>query len=58
MVEAMKVVICEDDRRHAASVVGMGNMVDGLDMAEVSFYGRRSGSSTSKATRDGVDGAA
>jgi len=56
MVEAMKVVICEDDRRHAASVVGMGDMVDGLDMAEVSFSGRRSGSSTSKATKDGVDG--
>ena len=30
MVEAMKVVICEDDRRHAASVVEMGDMVDGL----------------------------
>ena len=58
MVEAMKVVICKDDRRHAASVVGMGDMIDGLDMAEVSFSGRRSGSSTSEATRDGVDGAA
>jgi len=57
MVEAMKVVICEDDRRHAAFVVGMGDMVDGLDMAEVSLSGRRSGSSTSEATRDGVDGA-
>ena len=58
MVEAMKVVICEDDRRHAASVVGMDNMVDGLDTADVSFSGKRSGSSTSEATRDGVDGAA
>jgi len=57
MVEAMKVVICEDDRRHATSVVGMGDMVDGLDMAEVFLSGRRSGSSTSEATRDGVDGA-
>jgi len=38
-------------------VVGMGDMVDGLDMAEVSLSGRRSGSSTSEATRDGVDGA-
>jgi len=57
MVEAMKVVICEDDRRHAVPVVGMGDMVDGLDMAEVSFSGRRSGSSISEATRDGVDGA-
>jgi len=57
MVEAMKVVICEDDGRHTASVVGMTDMVDGLDMAEVSLSGRRSGSSTSEATRDGVDGA-
>jgi len=58
MVEAMKVVICEDDGRHAASMVEMGDMVDGLDMAEVSLSSRRSGSSTSEATRDGVDGAA
>ena len=57
MFKAMKVVICEDDRRHAASVVGMGDMVDGLDMSEVSLSGRRSGSSTSEATKDGVDGA-
>jgi len=58
MVEAMKVVICEDDRRHTASMVGMGDMVDGLDMAKVSFPSRRNGSSTSEATGDGVDGAA
>jgi len=57
MVEAMKVVICEDDGRHAASMVGMGDMVDGLDMAEMSLSGGRSGSSTSEATKDGVDGA-
>jgi len=38
-------------------VVGMGDMVDGLDMAKVSLSGGRSGSSTSEATRDGVDGA-
>jgi len=53
----MKVVIYEDDRRHAAFVVGMGYMVDGLDMMEVSLSSRRGGSSTSEATRDGVDGA-
>jgi len=58
IVEAMKVVIGEDDRRHAVPVVRMGDMVDGLDMAEVSFSSKRSGSSTSKATRDGIDGAA
>jgi len=57
MVEAVKVIICEDDRRHTTFVVGMGDVVDGLDMAEVSFSGRRSGSSVSEATRDGVNGA-
>ena len=57
MVEAVKVIICEDDRRHTASVVGMGDVVDGLDLAEVSFSGRGSGSSASEATNDGVNGA-
>jgi len=54
----VKVVVCEDDGRHAASVVGMGDMIDGLNMAEVFLSGRRGGSSTSDATRDGVDSAA
>jgi len=57
VVEAMKVVLYEDDGRHVASVVGMGDMVDGLDMTKVSLSGKRGGSSTSEATRDGVDGA-
>jgi len=57
VVEAVKVVVCEDDGRHASSVMGMDNMVDGLNMAEVFVSGRRSGSSTSEATRDGVDSA-
>jgi len=57
MVEAVKVIICEDERRHTTFVVGMGDVVDRLDMAEVSFSGRRSGSSASEATRDGVNGA-
>jgi len=57
VVEAVKVVICEDDRRHAAFVMGMGNMDDGLDMAKVFLSGTRGGSSTSEATRDGVDSA-
>jgi len=57
MVEIMKVVICEDDGRHAAPVVGMDDMVDGLDMTKVFLSGRRGGFSTSEATRDGVDGA-
>jgi len=53
----VKVVVSEDDGRHAASVMGMGNMVDGLNMAEVFLSGRTGGSSTSEATRDGVDSA-
>jgi len=57
MVEAMKFVIYEDDGRHATSVVGMGDVVDGLDMAEVFLSCRRGGSSTSETTRDGVNGA-
>jgi len=57
MVEAVKVIVCEDDGRHTTSVVGMGDVVDRLDMAEVSFSGRGSGSSASKATRDGVNSA-
>jgi len=57
MVVAVKVVVFEDDGRHATSVVGMSDMVYGLDMAEVFLSGRRGGSSTSEATRDGVDSA-
>jgi len=57
VVDAVKVVVCKDDGRHVASVMGMGNIVDGLNMAEVFLSGRRSGSSTSEVTRDGVDSA-
>ena len=57
MVEAVKVVIYENDRRHTASVLRMGDIVDGLHMAEVSFSGRRSGASACEATRDVVNGA-
>jgi len=57
VVEAVEVIICEDDRRHTASVVGMGDVVDGLYMAEVSFSGKRGGASACEATRDGVNGA-
>ena len=57
VVKAVEVIICEDDRGHTASVVGMGDMVDGLYMAEVSFSGRRGGASACEATRDGVNGA-
>jgi len=37
--------------------MGMGNVVDGLDMAEVFLFGKRGGSSTSETIGDGVDGA-
>jgi len=57
MVEAVEVIICEYDRRHTASVVGMGDVVDGLYMVEVSFSGRSGGASACEATRDGVNGA-
>jgi len=53
----VKVIVCEDDGRHAASVMGMGNVVDRLNMAEMFLPGRRGGSSTSEATRNGVDSA-
>ena len=57
VIEAVKVVVRESDGRHAASMMGMGNMVDGLDMAKVFLSGRRGGASTSETTRDGVDSA-
>jgi len=38
-------------------VMGMGNMVNGLDMVEVFLSGRRGRSSTSETTRDVVDSA-
>jgi len=57
VVEAVEVIIYEDDRRHTASAVGMGDVVDRLYMAEVSFSGRRGGASACEATKDGVNGA-
>jgi len=56
VVEVVEVIIYEYDGGHTASVVGMGDMVDGLYMAEVSLSGRRGGVSTCEATRDGVNG--
>jgi len=53
----VKVVVREGDGRHAAFMMGMGNVVNGLDMAEVFLSGVRGGSSTSETTRDGVDSA-
>jgi len=57
VVEVVEVIICEYDMRHTASMVGMGDVVDGLYMAEVSFSGRRGGVSACEAARDGVNGA-
>jgi len=57
VIEAVEVVVRESDGRHAAYVMGMSNMVNGLDMAEVFLSGRRAGSSTSEIAKDGVDSA-
>ena len=57
VIEVVEVIVREGDGRHAVSVMGMGNMVDGLDTVEVFLSGRRGGSSTSETTRDGVDSA-
>ena len=57
VIEVVKVVVREGDGRHATSVMGMGNVVDGLDMAQVFLFGKRGGSSTSETIGDGVDGA-
>jgi len=54
----VEVVVRKGDGGHAAFVMGMGNVVDGLDMAEVFLSSGRGGSSTSETTRDGVDCAA
>jgi len=58
VVEAVEVVVREGYGRYATSVTGIGNVVDGLDMARVFLSGRRGRSSTSKTTGDGVDSAA
>jgi len=39
VIKAVKIVIHEGYGRHAASVIRMGDVVDGLDMAEVSLSG-------------------
>ena len=57
VIEAVEVVVREGNGRHAAYVMGMSNMVYGLDMVEVFLSGRRGGSFTSEATRDVVDSA-
>ena len=41
VIEAVEVVVREGDGRHAAYVMGMSNMVNGLDMVEVFLSGRR-----------------
>jgi len=57
VVKAVEVIICEYNRRHTAFVLGMGDVVDGLYKAEVSFSGRRGGASACEATRVCVNGA-
>jgi len=53
----MEVIVCESDGRHAASVVGVGYVVNGLELAKMFLSDRGGGSSTSKAAKDGVNGA-
>ena len=58
VVEVVEVVVCEGYGRQAASVMGVGNVVDGLYMAEVFLSSRRGRSSTSETTGDVVDSVA
>jgi len=58
VVEAMEVVVREGYGRYTTSMMGMGNVVDGLDMAKVSLSGRRGRASTSEIIGDGVDSVA
>jgi len=39
VIKVMKIVVCEGCEGHVTSVMRMGDVVDGLDMAEVSFLG-------------------
>jgi len=55
VVEAVEVVICEHDGGHTSSVMGLGDVVDGLYVAEVFLSGRRGGASACEAARDGVN---
>ena len=57
VVEAMEVVIYEYDRGHTSPVMGLGDVVDGLYVAEVFLSGGRGGASACEASRDGVNGA-
>ena len=40
VVKALKIIVCEGYGGHATSVMRMGYVVDGLDMAEVSLPDR------------------
>jgi len=52
----MEVIVCEGDGRHATSVVGVGDVVDGLEVAKMFLFSRGGGASTSEAARDSVNG--
>ena len=45
------------DGGHTSSVMGLGDVVDGLYVAEVFLSGGRGGASACEATRDGINGA-
>jgi len=40
VIKTLKIVVREGYREHVTSVMGMGDVVDGLDMAEVFLPGR------------------
>ena len=57
VINTMEVIVCEGDGRHAVSMVGVGYMVDGLEVAKMFLFGRRGRASTSEAAKDSVNGA-
>ena len=58
VIEALKIVVREGYGGHATSMMRMGYVVDGLDMAKMSLHGRGGGFSTTKTTIYGVDSSA
>jgi len=54
----MKVIVCKGNERHAAPMVGVGYVVNGLELAKMLLSSGGGGPATSKAARDGVNCAA
>jgi len=58
VINAMKVIVCKGNERHAAPMVGVGYVVKGLELAKMLLSSGGGGPATSKAARDGVNCAA